>query len=70
MALQAAGEGFPAAGRGAGPAAAADPGAAALPAAIWGRRRQGWRGWGSGVEEEQLTVALTPIPPFVFAKLP
>ena len=43
-------------------AAAADPGAAALPAAIWGRRRAGVERRGSGVEEEQLTVALTQIP--------
>ena len=49
MALQAAGEGFPAAGRGAGPAAAADPGAEELPAAIWagggGGGGEGGRGW-------------------------
>ena len=70
MVLQAAGEGFPMAGRERRPAAAADPGAAGLPTAIWGRRRQGWRGWGSGVEEEQLSVALTLIPFLVFAKPP
>ena len=49
MVLQAAGEGFPMAGKERRPAAAADPGAEMLPTAIWagggGGGGEGGRGW-------------------------
>ena len=49
MVLQAAGEGFPMAGKERRPAAAADPGAEMLPAVIWagggGGGGEGGRGW-------------------------
>ena len=64
MASRRRGRESPVTGRGEGPAAAADPGATALPGGDGVRGRQWWRRRGSGVEEEQLTVALTPIPPF------